>query len=157
MDYSNFNMMIDKRFMSHSYFYKKVIMNWLCYSEKEFENILIYSSDLELTKSFLIKISSEVEDYFKSHVIVTQRKYHDTFEIKIKKRSSDKEKILQIIIQSTDRIKLDQRGLRLSGIILDVNSKYSIENYLDDELINNRLLTYLLTPTDLDIGLTLYY
>ena len=157
MDYSNFNMIIDKRFMSYSYFYKKVIMNWLYYSEKEFENILIYSSDLELTKSFLIKISSEVEDYFKSHVIVTQRKYHDTFEIKIKKRSSDKEKILQIIIQSTNRIKLDQRGLKLSGIILDVNGKASIEDYLDDNLFYSRIFPYLLLPTDLDIGLTLYY
>lgn len=157
MDYSNFNMIIDKRFMSHNYFYKKVITNWLYYSEKEFENILIYSSDLELTKSFLIKISSEIEDYFQSRIIVTQRKYHDTFTIRIKGRFANKEKVLEIIIQSINRIKLDQRGLRLSGIILDVNSKYSIENYLDDELINNRLLTYLLTPTDLDIGLTLYY
>ena len=158
MDYSNFNMMIDKRFMSHSYFYKKVIMNWLCYSEKEFENILIYSSNMELTKGFLIKVSSEFEDYLEDCIMITQKEHYGILEIKIKAYFNNKERDFEITIKPINRLKLDQmRGLRLSGVILDVGSKNCIENYLDNELITNELLPCLLIPTDLDIGLTLYY
>ena len=89
---------------------------------------------------------------------ITQEKYHNTFEIKIKEKFSKNEKrTLKIIIQFIDKIKLNQKGLMLSGVILDINNKNNIENYLDDNFIDTRILPYLLLPTDLDIGLTLYY
>lgn len=67
-----------------------------------------------------------------------------------------KDKVLNINIQPIDTINLDQRGIKCAGVIIDVEGRKEIYDYLNDIIIN-KLFCFLVPPTKLKIGLVLYY
>lgn len=163
INYENFNMIINKDFMRYNEFYDRIIEHWL-YTEKQtnitrksvyalHDKILIYSDKVDITESEIlrmVKCNYKCLDIKISHL-------HEITQIQLS--CIDNKKTLIVIIQPLNNLKLDQRGLRLVGIIIDIDDKDKtiINKYLDDDFIINKLYCYLTIPTNLNIGLVLYH
>lgn len=166
IDYRYFDMIINKKFIDHYEFYNKIIEHWL-YTKKEnntryggsiyapYNSILIYSDKINLIRDEILKI---IDDNYKHINIKVFYDNERKFQIQLSV-SNNPEKRLIIIIQSLESLELDQRGLRLVGLIVDIDDKNKaiINKYLNDDLISIKLKSFLTVPTNLNIGLVLYY
>lgn len=166
IDSEYFDMIINKKFLFGDDFYKSLIEYWIMNSKNEFETILIYSDDLKRTKMSLIEGILNAYKYIHFVNIKREKEQYVHNNIYMELNASifcETNKKLKLIIQPIKNIQSDERGCRLSGLIIDINDphKEMIDKYLKDHIVTTKLLPFVVRTTELDhdskIGLVLYY
>lgn len=149
--YRDFDMVINRKFINPNDFYKQIINHWVQTENiKSIEKILIYSDDIKMTEKTILNIIPNI-----STMISYKRKnYHNR---DILDYLYLKDKVLNINIQPIDTINLEQRGIKCAGVIIDVEDKKIIDEYLKTHKDLVKFYYYLTPPTNLNIGLVLYY
>lgn len=153
VEYGYFDMIIDKRFIDSEEFYKLVIKQWFDKSDKKYESIVIYTDNIEKVKNSILNILPYISCFIKVGTIHDRDKNNINFDLEMEDNN------LLVNIQSIDRIRLDQRGARAAGVIIDIDveNKKRINKYIENTDIEQKLLWFLIAPTNLNIGLVLYY